>query len=361
MTRYILRETFGAWLIVVAVLLVILIANQFAQILGDAASDRLPRDAVLAILGLTLLRYLSALTPIALLLGVMWALARLNRDGEMAALSACGIGPGRLLVPVGLLTAALATVLVWLALFQTPAAGRRIEEIKFQAKQELKLGSLEPGKFMSPGAGNTVLYVGSVADDELRDVFFQSQQGERVVAILADRARRVMDPATGELTFVFYDGRWYDGIPGSTQFLRGPFEEASIPVRGNDDEGFVETAATKPTRALLHSSDPVDRAELEWRLSTPLSLFVLALLAVPLSRSSPREGRYARLGVGLLLYIVYTNLLSIAQVWVAHQVVPDWVGMWWVHAVAALFALLLLVRQSGVFARAPQVAQAEPA
>src|SRR5690606_10354518 len=107
-SRYILRETFGSWLVVMVVLFLIFMTNQLADILGDAASDRLPRDAVAAIFGLTALRYVTLLTPIALFLGIMFALARLNRDGEMAALSACGVGPARLLVPIGVLTAFVA-------------------------------------------------------------------------------------------------------------------------------------------------------------------------------------------------------------------------------------------------------------
>jgi lipopolysaccharide export system permease protein len=79
---------------------------------------------------------------------------------------------------------------------------------------------------------------------------------------------------------------------------------------------------------------------------------VLGVLAVPLSRSSPREGRYARLGIGLLIYITYANLLAIARVWVEAGRVPDWVGVWWVHAIFALIALALLGREAGWLARA---------
>ena len=84
---------------------------------------------------------------------------------------------------------------------------------------------------------------------------------------------------------------------------------------------------------------------------------MLGLLAVPLSRSSPREGRYARLGMGLLIYIVYTQMMSISGVWMQRGVISEWLGMWWVHGVVAVVALLMLARESGWFAlhRAPQV------
>lgn len=353
--RYIFREAFGSWLMVMAVLFAIFMTNQLAEILGDAAADRLPRDAVLAVFGLTAMRYLMLLTPIALFLGVTLALARLNRDGEMAALSACGVGVGRLLVPIGALTLLLALGLSWLALVSAPAATRRIEEIRFTAKQNVELAAIQPGTFTTPDSGETVLYARDVVGDELRNVFLQTQRGDRVSVVLAERGRRVVDPATGEQSFVMYAGRLYEGVPGESRFLVVEFDEQFLPVRPDDDEELVQAAAAKPTLELAASSSLEDRAELQWRVSQPLSLFVLALLALPLSRTSPREGRYARLGIALLIYVIYSDLLLISRVWVERSVIDGDVGMWWVHAVVALLGLWMLAREGGWFVRARPV------
>ena len=358
--RYIFREAFGSWFMVTAVLFVIFMTNQLADILGDAASDRLPRDAVLAIFSLTAMRYLTLLTPISLFLGVTLALARLNRDGEMAALSACGIGSARLLVPIGAFTLLLAIGLAWLSLVSTPDASRRIEEIRFSAEQNVELTAIEAGKFTTPDSGDTVLYAREVVGDELRDVFLQTQRGDRVMVVLAEHARRLVDPVTAEQSFVLYDGRLYDGVPGEGKFLVLEFDEQIVPIRPDDEDEFVEAVAAKPTWDLLRSAALADRAELHWRVSLPLSLFVLALVAVPLSRTSPREGRYARLGIALFVYLIYTNLLSIGRVWVERGIVTDDVGMWWVHAVVALLGLLMLARDSGWLVRA-RLTQALPA
>jgi lipopolysaccharide export system permease protein len=355
-SRYVFREVFGAWLVVVAVLFAILMSNQFAEILGEAATDELPKDAVFAIFALTSMSYLTALTPIALFLGILLALARLHRDCEMAALSSCGVGPGRLLRPIGALTIALVAGVSWLALAETPDATQRIEEIKFRAKEAMQLEVIEPGRFTSPDSGDTVLYAREVAGDEIRGVFLQRQQGSRVVAIVADRGVRMLDPSTGHLTFVLYDGRRYEGAPGENRFVIAEFTEHGIPVRANDDVESVEVVAAKSTAELLASAAPVDRAELQWRLSIPLQVLVLAVLAVPLSQSSPREGRYGRIGAGLLIYITYANLLSIARVWVERDQVAAWVGMWWVHAAFAAIGLVLLARAGGWLARSPLVA-----
>lgn len=353
--RYIFREAFGSWLVVMAVLFLIFMTNQLADILGDAAGNRLPRDAVLAIFGLTALRYLTLLTPITLFLGVTLALARLNRDGEMAALSSCGVGAGRILVPIGAFTLLLAAALAWLAFEATPSASRRIEAIRLSAQKNVELTAIDPGKFTTPDSGDTVLYAREVVGDELRDVFLQTQQDERVTVVLAERGRRILDEATGDLSFVLNNSRLYEGVPGENAFFVIEFDEQNIPIRPHKEEDFVEVAAAKPTRELLRSSALADRAELHWRVSLPLSLFVLALLAVPLSRTSPREGRYARVGIALFVYLIYANLLSIARLWVERGIITDAVGMWWVHAVVGLMGVWMLARETGWLVQAPVV------
>ena len=351
-SRYVFRETFAAWLVVTLVLFVILMTNQFAEILDDAAADQLPRDAVFGVLGLTSLSYVTMLTPIGLFLGVMLALARLNRDSEMAALAACGVGPIRLLGPISLLTAALATGLTWLALFRSPDAAREIEEIKSRAQEELELGVLQAGQFTKPGSSDTVIYAQDVVDAEIRDVFVEHEEQGRVVVILAERGRRVQDPTTGEVSFVFFNGTRYEGDPGDRDFRIVEFAEHGLPVDREEDAAEETPVEIKPTIELFGSNDPYDQAELQARISGPLSLFALMLLAVPLSRSRPREGRYARLGVGLMIYITYANTLAIARVWVEREQVPAWLGLWWVHAGLAAIGLFLLAREAGAFARA---------
>jgi lipopolysaccharide export system permease protein len=350
-SRYVFREASSASLVVIVVLLVIFMSNQFAEILGDAAANALPKEAVFEVLRLTFLRYLTFLAPIGILLGIMVALARLNRDSEMAALAACGIGPAKLMRPIAAVTVLAAGGVAWLALVEAPQASRRIEEIRFAARETLDLDVLEPGRFTTPDSGRTVLYAREVEGNELRGVFLEREQDGRVVVVTAARGQRVQGSGHRELTFLLYDGRLTEGIPGEPDFLIADFEEQGMPIRFDEPEEFVESAAIMPTEALLGSADAMDRAELQWRLSSPISILVLALLALPLSRSSPREGRYARVGVGLLIYFIYANALSIARLWIERGTIPEWLGMWWVHAALALVATAMLLQASGALAR----------
>lgn len=321
--------------------------NQFAETLGEAAADSLPREAVLKVFGLQLIQFISMLAPVGLMLGILLALARLNRDSEMTAIAACGIGPVRLLGPIGALSVAIALGVGWLALVEAPTASRDIESIRFEAQAELELGALTPGRFTAVDGGETVVYAAGADDDVLRDVFIEREVDGRIIVVVAARGERVQNAETGEWLLRLRNGKRYVGTPGEARFAIDEFVEHGIPIRLEAtvlDEGLE----ARSTASLLQATDSESRAELAWRISAPLSILALTLLAVPLGRASPREGKYARFGVGLLIYLIYANTLSIARVWVEREAVPEWLGLWWVHAVLVLIAAVLLVRQSGL-------------
>jgi lipopolysaccharide export system permease protein len=357
-SRYVFREVFTAWLAVTLILLFILLTNQFAQVLGDAAANRLPREAVFIVLGLTTLQFLNVLAPIGLFLGILLALARLNRDGEMPALLACGVGPGRLLQPLALLTLPLGALLCWLSLVQGPQAAQQVQDVKRAARAQLQLGILESGRFASPDGGDTVIYAQGVdeAAGTIRDVFIQRREGDRITVILAARGERLRDERRGVETFVLYDGKRYEGIPGQRNFRIVEFAEHGIPINLQTDDDEEAAIESMPTGELLRSSALDRRAEFQWRLASPISVCLLMLLAVPLSRSQPRQGRYARVVVGVLVYLLYSNLLAVARVWMESGAVPSWLGLWWVHGIIGAAAIVLLLRQSGALQRTPRAA-----
>ena len=69
----------------------------------------------------------------------------------------------------------------------------------------------------------------------------------------------------------------------------------------------------------MASDNPRDRAELSWRTAVPVMAVVLMLLAVPLSKLRPRQGRFARVGLAVLVYFVYSNLLAAVRVWIEKE------------------------------------------
>lgn len=348
-SRYILRETAQTWLVVTAVLLLILVTAQFAHVLGEAAANRLPKDAVLHVLGLTSVQYLTILVPVGLFLSILLALGRLYRDSEMYALMACGVGPAKIYQPLLGFAAVLAIAVGWLALEISPAAMMEVRRIAQETRARSDLRVMEPGRFVSFGQADAVVYAQDVSPDgHLHRVFVQRRGSGKIEVVVAAEAwqRDTANPDVKML--VFRQGRRYEGEPGSPEFRIVEFAEHGIPYSLPRTVPLNLEPEARPLTDLVGTGEREDLAEIQWRVSIPLMVMVLAFLAVPLARSSPRQGRYAGLGAAVLIYVCYANLLGAAKVWLERGKVPPWVGMWWVHALFALGAAVLLLVRFGV-------------
>lgn len=352
LNRYILRETALTWLAVTGVLLLILLTDQFARVLDDAAKSELPREAIFAVMGLSSLQYLTILMPIGIYLAVILALSRFYRDSEMIAMMACGVGNVALYRPIMLLAVVLAGVVTWLAVTAGPGAQRQVYLIAEEARRSGDLGMLEAGRFISFGNDQATLYAEEVAEDgTLTNVFVERREGDRVAVIVARAASQRTEPDSARKVLTFYDGERYEGVPGSPAFRIMRFREHGIPFELGSGEARELDIEARTVADLLDELTPAAMAELQWRVSVPLTLLVLTLLAVPLSRAQPRQGRYSNLFAAILLYMIYSNLLGASRVWVEKEAIPPWLGLWWVHLVFVALTVLMLLQQNRVFRR----------
>lgn len=332
------------WLVVTGVLLVILLVNQVVGVLGRAASAQFPQSVVLELIWLGSLQNLSILLPVGLLLGVVLAFGRLYADSEMAAALACGAGPVNLYLPVALLAVVAAALLAWLTLVLAPNATEQALSLRHEAIRAGQFAPIAPGKFRSFGGGNAVVYAQSVnPDGTLHNVFVERSNGPMVQVVLAERASHAVTPDGMTHILTLYDGERFEGVPGSAEFRTVRFTEHVIPVQvpvGNDP---VRDLEARPSAALLDSDDPNLRAELDWRVAMPLMCLVLAVLAVPLARLRPRQGRYARIWIAILIFLLYSQLISVGKVWIARGNARPYAGLWWTHAVVILIALAVIL------------------
>jgi lipopolysaccharide export system permease protein len=313
-------------------------------VLERAAANQYPQSVVLELIGLGALQYLSILLPVGLLLGVVLALGRMYHDSEMAATLACGAGPGYIYRPVGLLAVLVAAILAALTLKVAPYATGQVLNLRSEALHAGQLAPIAPGKFRIFSSGTAVVYARSVAPDgTLGKVFLERSHGPLVEVVLAERARHTVtaDGLTHILTL--YDGERFEGVPGSAQFRLLRFAEHVVPVQVPANSDVVRDLEARPTESLLSSRDPGEHAELHWRITMPIMCLVLALLAVPLAKLRPRQGRYARVWIAVLIFFLYYNLVSVGKTWIARGTVPEWLGLWWTHAVVAALALSVIL------------------
>jgi lipopolysaccharide export system permease protein len=342
--RYLLREVALTFVAVTGVLLIVLLSNQFARVLGQAVQNEFPAGVVLTLIGLTTLQQLTVLVPIGLFLGLVLALGRLYHESEMTAMAACGVGTASIYRPILVLTLLIVAFLAVLSYRIVPEAWVKSQEIRAEAMRAAQFGALEPGRFRSFLDGDAVFYAERInASGELFGVFVERHVDDKVEIAIAERAIQ-RGAGQAEQTFVLYDGRRYEGVPGTRNWRIVRFREHGIPIRLPDVKAKKDKQELKSTAALLASDKSADKAELAWRTAVPVMAFVLMVLAVPLSKLRPRQGRFGRVGLAVLTYFLYSNLLSAVRVWIQKDAPGGQLGLWWVHLIPLAIAAWLLWR-----------------
>jgi len=338
------------WLAVTVVLLVIMIGNVLARSLSRVTDGSVAADSLLALVGLKSVGILVTLIPLSLYLGILLAHGRFYRDNEMSVMHACGVSWFDIVRPTALVGFIGALIIALLTSFASPWAARAEQQLMLDMRERSALSALTPGRFISSGDGSTVLFVEETSADktQFNQVFMYRQRDDQEPVV--DTARIVSyqsDEETGDEYLIFTDGQTAIGVPGQSEYVITDFKRQGVlrPKAARAAPRLRNTA--KNFSQLLSENGNDQKAELQWRISIPLAAFLLALLAVPLSYTSPRQGRFGKIAIAILIYIPYANLLVLARNSIASGALPAWVGLWPVHIVVFILVVFLLVRRQG--------------
>ncbi|WP_237133641.1 LPS export ABC transporter permease LptF [Pseudohongiella sp. O18] len=352
--RYLARQLLQVTAAVTLILLVVSFTSRFLQYLGDAVAGQMTTDILLLLMSFRLPEFLTIIVPFAWFLAVLLTYGRMYAENELVVLHACGYSRRRLLGVTTLIALILATLMGLLSLYAAPAGLQQTERLR-QSQQELtEIDLIVAGQFQEFNRGQRVTYAETISETgqgrQLNNTFVvvrdptppEGESGLRVM--IAETARPVLDEPSGRRFMLLENGVFYDGTPGQADYTITDFVQQGILLPEQVGIAPVLEEKALPTLALLGSADPAYQAELQWRISVVLLLPILSLIAVPLSKVEPRQGRFARLVPAALLYGVYFMLLQVSRDAIEEGELPVLVGLWWVHLMFLAGGLWLMLR-----------------
>ncbi len=342
--RYLLWQLLLALLATLAVLMLVSMGGLVADLLGKIARGKLPAGLLVSQLGLRALDFLPLLLPLSLFLAVLLTYGRMYRDSEMAVLAAAGLDIRRLARPLVWLALPVAALVGVTSLWLSPAALRTSQAMIEMANKSLLVAGLEPGRFVELPRRSGVIYISQMDDAgrQFERLFVQNERDGRIDVITAQSGELFQESLGEERYLRLRDGFRVEGERGSDAFRMMRFAINDIRLPDVEPSNVGRTEQRMTTLELARVAEPVERAELHWRLATPLATLVLAFLALPLAHAPPRTARHGRVLLALLAYIVYLNLLGLGRIFLANGELPGWAGLWWVHLPVALVATWLL-------------------
>lgn len=348
-TVYLAREILKTSAATVLVLFVILVSNALGRVLADIADGDIPQQALWPVLLSQSINILSLSLPIGVFLGIIFAFGRMYKDHEIVVMNACGIGYRDFYKPVAYVLLPVLIFSVYTSVWLNAQVQSLAQAIVDREEIQHEFEQIKPGRFNQSKGGDHVFFMESISDDrlELRDIIIGEANRGSMILETAKRGRQKIDEASGDLFLVVGPGERYESEVGNKSYKIIEFDQHGILIEKQDKSVDSEIRSEEKSPAQLWSSDEIkDRVELQWRISIPVVLLILAVLAVPLSYIAPRQGRFGKVGYALLVYIVYLNLMAVTRAQLETEALPLALNFWWVHLIFLALAVALLWRRN---------------
>jgi len=343
--KMIIKELFHTVTAVLVVLVVIIVSRKFIKVLAQAIEGNIANDTVMTLLGLKIVVATTTFLPAALFMAVLMVLGRMYREQEMAAISSAGGSVFTIYRAIFMLVIPLSLAGMALSMLASPWAEAKTEQLMHQDKQNADIRGIAAGRFSEYSDGELIFYTENVDDEgRMHKVFVQNKQGDKAGVVNAEYGWLKNLP--GGLYLVLENGERIQGVPGNKNFTIETFKEYAVLIEKKVTILNLGREATT-TENLWLSPELRDVAELQDRFSTPLGVILLAFLAVPLAKLSPRGGIYGSMLVAFGIYFVYGNLQRVNHSWVISGALPSWLGYFWVDALLLVLGLLMLMRLYG--------------
>jgi lipopolysaccharide export system permease protein len=349
--RYFLRELAQTVAATVVVLLVIVAGSAFARVLQQVAGGSFPASVMFQVLGLRTLDGLTNMLPLASFIGVLMGLGRMYRESEMHVLASSGMGAAGLLRPVLLLSGVLVLLTAVVSLWLGPWAVRTSDMMVAAANRSVIAVGLDAGRFTDlPGKGG-IIFVESLSRDgsQLGRTFVATQrdgEGQPHIKLVSAASGQLYQESDGGNRFIAFEKGWQYDIPLGTDDWRSMHyarNDTSLSnVQGDEDDDPVHAL---DSWTLAGTDAPDARAEFAWRSNAPVLTLVLLLLAVPLSRQNPREPRYGRLLLAVIIFYLYYLLLAMGRAQIGKGHWHNQAPLWGLHLLVVLLAAWLLWKQ----------------
>lgn len=354
--RYLIKEVLKAQIAVLLVLLTIFVSQHFVRVLADASDGEFPGSLVLTLLGLNLPSLTILVLPLSLFLGILLAQGRMYTENEMVIFHGVGISEWYVTRVTLLLAVVNMIITGFLSLYVTPWAEEQQNIVLEQAQSEAGLAALVQGRFQTSPNGRAVLFVENISNDNSLTNVFVAQlpdphtKDSHTNLVVAEHGK-VIEDASGSQHLELTDGVRYQGSPLRRDYQVIDFGGYGMQIKEREVDQRRRKVSALPVHQLIKLDTPEAKAEFQWRLAIPIAIPLMTLIAVPLARVNVRQGKFAKMLPAILLYLGYFGLMVAGRKALEDQVLPAYVGMWWIHIIALILGLMLLSKERPIGAK----------
>lgn len=394
LSRYILKEVVIFFLITLFAFTGLLLTVRMLHFASLIINKGVEFSQIAAVFTAIIPTFLEIAIPMAALVGIMLAVARLSGDSEIIIIRASGISIFQLMRPILIFAIVTSLISLYVSVQLSPWGNSRLAQSLFEIARSKSTAGLSPGIFNK--LGMLTIYAEKIDDRSgaLERILIDDKRDDDVRKIvLAQKGRILSDQESRSIILQLSDGTIHEEIRGN--YVLTHFSTNNLIIDSQQLFAGDESAREKKNKEMyLHEITPqierfnglitqlrdaggdikqlppgiqeqlpqqdqlsvgdlkrkVRKLKTEYgkRFSMPFATFIMALLGLPLGIVPPRTqktwGAGLSVALGLLVFTIYYVLLSLGMTFSENGKISPYLGLWIPNMIAGALTIYIIVK-----------------
>ena len=348
--RYIMRNLVILFFAIMFIIGLVLFGNQFVLTVQESIERGIPIQELLPIVSFNMIRDIPMVLSLSLFLAIILTISQLYKNSEAIVMNSLGLGEKHFIVFIQPLVVVSFAIIFFLTLYAVPWSKQQKNIMEAETKNASEFSFITEGQFEQFKQGDIVFYASesktldSVGEQNMEEIFIYALDNEKSVIVLASEAIKFIDTESNSIYLRLKDGVRYQGIPNNKNVNILNFDLYDLEIVSGELQKSVAIFTkieSKSTLDLIKAEGLYANAELQWRLSQPISVLFLSIMGVFLGKASPRKGKGINLLIGVLIFMLYNNGLLVAKSAIERGQLDPIIGLWGIHLLVLILLILL--------------------
>lgn len=354
--KYIMRHVVILLVAVFIVIGLVVFGNQLVLVIKESLKQGIPVVDLFPLIGFKMIRDVPLILSLSLFIAIILSISKLYKNSEAVVMNSLGLGDKHFMVFIQPVVLVIFIFILFLTTIAVPWSKQQRSMIMERSDNASEFSFIKQGEFQEFKEGEIVFYASKVQDSvqanqqDMEEIFIYAKAGDEPIITVANQAQKYTDATSNSVYLRLTDGTRYHGFPGDLNKKILNFDRYDLQIIDGESQSSTNTynqVEGQQTLTLLGSDENQQKAELQWRLSQPISVLLLSFLGVLLGKSSPRGGKNLGVLFGVVVFILYNNALLIAKSALEKGELSSIVGLWSVHLVVLVFILVFYAYRHG--------------
>ena len=328
----------------------VLFGNQFVLMVQESVDRGIPLQELMPLVSFNMIRDVSLILSLSLFLAIILTISQLYKNSEAVVMNSLGLSDKHFIVFIQPLVLLSFVIIFFLTIYAVPWAKQQKNIMEEETKNASEFSFITEGKFEVFKQGKIVFYASesksldNIEGQNMEEIFIYAFVNEKPVIVLASEAKKYIDSESESTYLRLKDGVRYQGIPGNENINILNFDLYDLEIVSGELQKSIVIYTKiegKSTLDLIKEGGRYANAELQWRLSQPITVLILSVIGVFLGKTSSRGGKGVNLLIGVIVFMLYYNGLLVAKSAIELGQMDPIIGLWGVHLLMVLLLLLL--------------------